>query len=231
MEVVTALLILAFVSSSVLIVINRSVMAAADSAFQMDAFRVARENMELLLASSNLSETVEYGVSESNPNIRWTTVIETFTEPIMGQLWARAVCSADYIDSLGETQTVELVQWLGPLTDQQASELPGGDGVDLDELAVEQLLDYVESAAQYAGVEPDMIEQWLSEGLVTTDEGEFIKYNLDIFSRNDGAPTDEQKAEQVSSIEELADVLLGANASADGSEDRNDQNVEVMEEQ
>ena len=73
-EVVTALVILAFMSSSVLIVINRSVMSAADSALRIEAFRVARENMELLLIDNNLSETVEYGTSEVNPNITWTTL-------------------------------------------------------------------------------------------------------------------------------------------------------------
>ena len=229
-EVMTALVILAFACSSVLLVINRSVVSASDSAFRMEAFRVARKNMESLLVRSPLTETIEYGASESNPNITWTTVVEMFSEPVMGQTWARAVCSADYVDPLGETQTVELVQWLCPLSEQQADQLPQTGDLDLDELATEQLLEYVESAAQYAGVEPDTIEQWLSEGLVTTTEGEFIKYNLDVFSHNDGNPTDEQKAEQVASIEELAAVLVGGETEIDGPGEGNEQNAEMMEE-
>lgn len=228
-EVMTAVVILAFVCSSVFLVINRSIMFAANSSSRMEAFRIARENMEKLLLGNSVSEMTEYGVSESNPSITWTTVVETFTEPATGQAWARAVCSADYVDPQGETQTVELVQWLSPLSDEQTDQLPDADDLDLNELAVEQLLEYVESAAQYAEVEPDVIEQWLSDGLVTTDEGAFIKYNLDIFSRNDGNPTDEQKAQQVASIEELADVLTGGGAegTAEGSQNDDSENVEM----
>ena len=48
-EVVTALAILAFATSSVLVVINRCMVTAANSSFQMEAFQTARENMEELL--------------------------------------------------------------------------------------------------------------------------------------------------------------------------------------
>ena len=206
-EVLTALAILAFVSSSVLFVINRSMASAADSVFRMEAFQLARENMEKILVSNSVSETVEYGTSERHPDISWRTVVEAFSEPVTGQMWVRAVCSADYSDPAGETQTVELVHWIAQLTDQQASELV--QDVDLDTLAAEQLMEYIEDAAQYAGVEAPTIEQWLDKGLITTTDGAFIKYNLDIFARGDGDPTDAEKAQQVTTIEELAAALRG----------------------
>ncbi|MBN1360776.1 MAG: prepilin-type N-terminal cleavage/methylation domain-containing protein [Sedimentisphaerales bacterium] len=220
LEVMTALVILAFVSSSVLVLINRSITSAADSAFRMEAFKLARENMEKLLSANIVTETVEYGISEQHPGISWRTVVETFAEPVTGQMWVRAVCSADYTDSLGETQTVELVNWLSQLTEQQASQLAQEGSQDLDALAAEQLVEYVEDAALYAGVEAATIEQWLDTGLVTTSEGAFIKYNLDIFVRREGNPTDEEKAQQVSTIEELANVLKeGTPGAGDGTTD------------
>ncbi len=209
MEVMTALVILAFVSSSVLLVINRSITSAADSAFRMEAFELARENMETLLSSGVVSESVEYGTSELYAGISWRTSVETFPEMASGQMWVRAISSADYTDPTGEIQTVELVKWLTQLTDQQVSQLSEEDGQSLDALAAEEVLEYIESAAQYARVEPEVIEQWLDNGLVTTPDGAFIKYNLDIFVRRDGNPSDEEKAQQVATIEELSAVLQG----------------------
>ena len=45
-EVMMALSILALISSSVLVVIDRCVVSGADSALRMQAFEVARANME-----------------------------------------------------------------------------------------------------------------------------------------------------------------------------------------
>lgn len=218
LEVVTALMILAFISSSVLVAIGRSIASAADSAFRMEAFKLARENMETLLTANAVTETVEYGMSEDYPGIAWRTVVETFADPMTGQMWARAVCSADYTDSTGETQTIELVQWLSQLSDQQASQLAQTEGQDIGALAAEQLLEYVEDAAQYARVEAPTVEQWLDNGLLTTAEGAFIKYNLDIFVRAEGNPSDAEKARQVATIEELATVLReGAQPGGEGA--------------
>jgi len=118
-EVVTSLIILALITSSVLVVINRCMASAADSALRMQAFEVARENMERLLASDSVSETVEYGTSDRYPQIQWRTTVEAFPEPITKQMWIRAVCSADYSDAEDETQTVELTHWLTNLTKEQ----------------------------------------------------------------------------------------------------------------
>jgi len=202
LEVLTALAILAFVSSSVLVVIDRCVVAATESTLRAEAFVVARENMEKILVLNSVSETVEYGVSDTNRNISWQTVVEAFSEPIEGAMWIRAVCSAEFEDTAGETQTVKLEHWITELTDQQADQLAGQE--DLDQLAVDQLVETPEEAAQYAGVSAETIEQWVENGLVTTDDGLFIKYNLDIYVRSKGNPSDQDKADQVQSIEDLA---------------------------
>jgi prepilin-type N-terminal cleavage/methylation domain-containing protein len=205
LEVLVALAILGLTCSSVLLVINRCMASTANSAIQMEAFQVARENMERVLASESVSESVEYGTSELYPDISWQTVIETFSEPMTGQMWVRAVCSADYVDSVGEMKTLELVHWIGSLTDQQVNQLSQEE--DLEALAAEQLIDSAEEAAEYAGVDVDTLEEWIEKGLQMTDEGAFIKYNLDIYRQSGGEPSEEDMTRQVQSIEELAVVL------------------------
>ena len=144
-------------------------------------------------------------------------MIEAFSEPVTGQMWVRAVCSADYIDSAGQTQTVELVHWIGSLTDQQANELLEDE--DLEALAAEQLIDTVEQAAEYAGVDEATIEAWIEKGLQVTDDGAFIQYNLEIFMRSSGEPADVDIARQVKSIEELATTLNTEMAQTQAGED------------
>src|SRR3990170_7981123 len=68
-EMVTALIILALISSSVLVVINRCVASAADSALRMKAFEVARENMEKLLTADSVKQTTDFGTSDKYPEI------------------------------------------------------------------------------------------------------------------------------------------------------------------
>jgi prepilin-type N-terminal cleavage/methylation domain-containing protein len=202
LEVITALAILALVSSSVLVVIDRCVGSAANSALRMEAFQLAQENLEKILASDSITEEVEYGTSDKYPEVFWQTVIEAFPEPVTGQMWVRAVCSAGYLDSTDETQTVELEHWITELTDQQAGQLMQQE--DLDQLAADQLLETVEEAAEYADVENAVIEEWIDKGLVLTEDGSFIRYNLDVFVRSSGDPTAEEKRTQVRSIRELA---------------------------
>jgi Tfp pilus assembly protein PilV len=122
-ETAAALLILAIICSGVVIVFDNSVNSAANSALRMQAFEVAEENMEKLLASSSVSENVEYGHSERYPAIEWQTTVETFYEPTTSRLWTRAVCSADFLDISGKQQKVELTNWLTDLTQQQVIDL------------------------------------------------------------------------------------------------------------
>jgi prepilin-type N-terminal cleavage/methylation domain-containing protein len=217
-EVVTALGILGLICSSVLLVIDRCMAAASNSALRMEALQLAEENLEKVLVSESVSETVDYGMSEAYPDISWQTVIEAFPEPATGKMWARAVCSADYIDSAGQKQTVKLEHWLAELTDQQAGQLMQQE--DLDQLAAEQLLETIEDAAAYAGVKSEVIEEWVEKGLATTDDGSFIKYNLDLFVQSKGDPTAEDKRKQVKSIQELALALRTEQERQNGALDQ-----------
>ena len=178
-----ALSILALISSSVWVVIDRSVTSMADLEMQMNAFEIARENMETLLTKSSVSETTEYGSSDKYPDIQWQTVVETFYEPIESQVWLRGTCTAEYIDSSGEKQTVELSHWLTGLTEAQLLQLSMQDEAE-QEMLEDQFIETIEDAAEYVNVDPETIEQWLEDGLETTEEGFFIKSDLDYFKSN-----------------------------------------------
>ena len=201
-EIVIALAILALISSSVLVVIGRCAASAADSELRMRALEVARENMEALLSADSVKETIEYGQSDKYPEIEWQTVVETFYEPITARMWIRGVCSAEYNDTEGELQTVELTHWLTDLTREQLLQIMKNAEQEREDLAGE-LIETVEEAAEYAGVEPETIEQWLENGMLTTEDGSFVRKNLDIYRQNDGNPSPEDKQLQVKSIADL----------------------------
>lgn len=200
-EVLTALSILALMSSSVLVVINRCVASGADTALRMQAFEVARENMEKLLALQSVQETVEYGESDIYQGITWQTIVETFYEPITSRMWLRGVCSAQYTDSEGQEQTVELTHWLTDLTKNQLLDIMSRE--DQEGQLAAQLIPTIEEAAEYAGVDVQTIEDWLENGLQKTSEGSFVRMNLDMYIINNGQPGDEDKKLQVQSEAEL----------------------------
>ena len=118
-EVAVALLILTIITSSVLVIMNRCIDSVIDSRLKIEAFELARENMERLLASSSVKEQIEYGISDTNPDMQWETVIGNFYEPATKRMWIRAICSASYTDSKDEEQKVELRHWLTSLSKKQ----------------------------------------------------------------------------------------------------------------
>ncbi len=122
-EVVAATLILGLISSSVLVVLNRSIEAMIDSRVRMQAFELARRNMEELLASNSVTDTAEFGVNELNEDIEWETVIEPFDEPVKSKMWIRAVCSASFMDRYGERQRIEMTHWLTQVTRSQERQI------------------------------------------------------------------------------------------------------------
>jgi prepilin-type N-terminal cleavage/methylation domain-containing protein len=203
-EVMMALAILALISSSVLVVIDRCVASAAKSALRMRAFEVARENMEQLLASATVKESVEYGISEIYPDIGWQTVVETFYEPITARMWIKGVCSAQYNDPNGQERTIELTHWLTDLTKEQLLQIENRDEQEQGDLSAE-LIETMEEAADYAGVEVETLEQWLQNGMLTTEDGSFIKDNLDLYMRSNGNPSAEDKKLQIKSEADLRD--------------------------
>ena len=74
----------------------------------------------------------------------------------------------------------------------------------------------LEEAADYAGVDVETIEQWLQNGLLTTDDGSYIKDNLDLYMSSNGNPSEEEKNQQAKSI---ADLKNKTSQSGDGSAD------------
>jgi type II secretory pathway pseudopilin PulG len=141
-EAVTALIILGLVCSSVLVVINRCLAGAADSELRMRAFEVARENMEELLASESVAEASDYGESERYPEIQWYKTVETFYEPLTSRIWIQAICSAQYTDTAGEEQTIELTHWLTEVSKAQLIQMikdkqAGKDGLSGEEMVEE----------------------------------------------------------------------------------------------
>jgi prepilin-type N-terminal cleavage/methylation domain-containing protein len=203
-ETVVALIILAILSSGVLVVINRCIVSATNSTLRMHAFEVARENMEKLLALSSVKEAVDYGSSDKYPNVTWQTVVETFYEPLTDRMWVRAVCSSEYEDAQGQMQTIELTHWLTNVSKQQLMQILEQKQEAEEEFVVDdEVIETIEEAAEYAGVDVGTIEQWLDNGMLTTEDDAFIKTNLDLYWASDGKPSDEQKNLQIDSITDL----------------------------
>jgi Tfp pilus assembly protein PilV len=204
-ETVTALIILAIISSSVFVVINRCMSSVADSALRMQAFEVSRKNMETLLVKDSVTEMVEYGSSDKYPEIQWQTTVETFYEPITERMWIQAVCSAEYTDTAGELQKVELTHWLTDLTKEQLIKIIEQRQEDL---TAEQIIEAKEEAADYADVDVETIELWEENGMLTTKDGYYIKSVLDLYKQTNGKPTAEdrnQMAKEVADLEEARD--------------------------
>lgn len=191
-EVATALIILSVFSMGILEVIDRCMGSAADSIMRMQAFDLARENMETVLVSDSVKEMVEYGISDKNPEIEWQMTVESFYAPSSSGMWVQAVCSAEYVDSKGEEQLIELTHWLTKLTDEQAKKLMEQREKELiwpDELLIESL----EEAALYANAYEETIEEWVKNGMPTSLKGYYIKPWLDFYYDHDGNPTLKEK--------------------------------------
>ena len=115
--------ILAVICATTLVVLDRCMQATIDSELKMQAFQVARENMEKLLASKSVKQIAEFGTLEENRNIDWQMVVEPFREPETSKMWIRAVCTASYVDSNSEMHSFELNNWITDLTDRQVQQL------------------------------------------------------------------------------------------------------------
>ena len=124
-EVLFALSILAFICVSVLVVIERGIETAIELKDKKEAFELARENMEKLLAMSSVGEEVQYGVSENNPEIEWEVKVEPFYESQTGKVWAKAISSAIYYDKNNQEQKVEFTHWVTELPQEMMSSIIG----------------------------------------------------------------------------------------------------------
>ncbi len=193
-ETATALIILAMITSGVLVVINRCVGSAADLVTRRQAFEVARDNMETLLTTSTVTEKTEMGASDKYPEIQWQTTVEPFYEPVTNRMWIQAICSAEYTNMAGERQTVKLTHWLTDLTKEQLLQMLQQR---YEQLAEDQLLKSVEEAASYIGVDVETVQQWVQNGMHFTGEGYYIKGYLELYKEYDGNPP----AEAVSQVQ------------------------------
>jgi prepilin-type N-terminal cleavage/methylation domain-containing protein len=123
MEVSVALIIVGMIAATVLVVVNRAIDTVVAWQTKMEAFGIARENMEKLLMKSTVSDLVENGISEKNPDISWETTVESFYEPISNRMWARAVCTSKFKDNDGNEQKIELTQWITSMSKEQVKQI------------------------------------------------------------------------------------------------------------
>ncbi|MGB7581956.1 MAG: hypothetical protein WBL85_05855 [Sedimentisphaerales bacterium] len=212
-ESMASITLLAFIGISVWVILGRCTASAANSVQRMRAFEIARENMEKLLGLDSVQETTEYGTSEKFPDIRWQTTVESFYEPATSQMWVRAVCSAEYTDTSGEPQNVELTNWLTKLSNTQMAQLTQKSELQKQQIA-KHIIATEELAAEFAGVTVETIRQWVKNGMPMTEAGEYLKPWLDLYLQTDGNPTDEDKQSTLTEYPELS-ITRPKKATAD----------------
>jgi prepilin-type N-terminal cleavage/methylation domain-containing protein len=190
-EMMAALTIIALACSSVIVVVNQNVSTAARLVVRIRAFEVARNNMEKLLSSDAVKEGSDFGVSEQYPDIGWQTSAEAFPDPLDSMsMWARAVSSAEYVDEDGQTQKVELVEWITKLSDKQMDVLRQRKEAEEQRMDEEgQIFKTIEGAAEYIGENVETIRQWETNGMRKTSQGYYIIKELELYQRTNGHPT------------------------------------------
>ena len=134
-EVVSALAILALMSSATLLVVKRAIAATVDSSLKIQALEVTRENMETMLSATTVEEGTDFGESSKYPNITWQTTVENFTEPVAQRMWVKVICGAEYMDSNDVTQQIELTHWITSVTKDQLMQIAKGEEAQKDLMA------------------------------------------------------------------------------------------------
>lgn len=122
-EIAVAIVVVGLIVSAAMAIIDRLVGAMADLRLRSEAFEIAREKMETLLAQSKVQDLTDYGYSETRPDIQWQATIEPFYEPITNQMWIRAVASAGFNDSKGKFQSIDLEHWITNLSPQLVKQI------------------------------------------------------------------------------------------------------------
>jgi prepilin-type N-terminal cleavage/methylation domain-containing protein len=123
MEVTTALFLLSIILTSVMVLMNRYVDAVMDMRLRQEAFELARSNMETLLTENRLSNKADFGTSELNPAIDWSTIVEPFYEPVTNRMWIRAICTSEFLDSKQDYEEIKLEHWITSLTAAQVKQI------------------------------------------------------------------------------------------------------------
>ncbi len=200
-EVIAATLLLGLICGSILVVINRCMATAADEVLRMQAFEVARDNMEKILAMDSVPEKADFGESEKYPNIKWETTVETFYEPVTSRAWFQALCVSRYMDSNGQDKTVEFTHWLGGLTADEMAGLLKKKEVDCNTYFIKDIKD----AAKYVDVDEDTIKEWVANGIPMMEGSSYTKGMLDLYMRANGKPDKEQVTQQQDKDKKILD--------------------------
>lgn len=122
-EVVAGIVVLSIITSTLVVALNRYIQTATQHDLRMQAFGMARERMEQLLASESVSDFTIMEYSEKNRDIELSTTVESFYEPLTSRMWVRAVCTASYYDNEDELQEVTLTHWLTDLSKKQVAQV------------------------------------------------------------------------------------------------------------
>jgi len=131
-EVMAASVILVIIGATVMTVINRCIDDTIDIELKMKAFKIARDNMETLLGEDSVSQMIEFGSLEDNPDIEWELTVEPFSEPVNNEMWMRAVSTASYTAPNGEQEYIELTHWLTDLTEKEVKQIQAQRKLELE---------------------------------------------------------------------------------------------------
>ena len=181
LEVAMSIAILASIISGAMVVMNQCIIAIGDQELKMQAFEIARNNMETLLGATSIKDMTELGTSEKYPDIDWETTVESFYEPITSRMWTQAVCSATYTDSTNEEQEIELTHWLTNLSKTQMRQV-------IDQVKREQ--EYLKELEELRGKGPS--------GDETLEDGTSKDKNDDNKSETSDDPQEPDEGEDLS---------------------------------
>lgn len=184
-EVAVTIVVVGLIVGSAMSILDRIVGAMGDMRLRADAFELARQNMETLLAEATVQDKTEYGVSEIHPEIQWQTVIEPFYEPITNAMWVRAVCSAGFNDSKGQYQNIELEHWLTNLSAEVVRQIIQQQKAEEEYL---DLLSGTSSGQEEAAIQETTIAYLEEAGLDVDEYENFIerqrRQKLDYIAKN-----------------------------------------------
>jgi prepilin-type N-terminal cleavage/methylation domain-containing protein len=126
-EVAMSIAILGIIASSAIVVMNNCIESAIDVRKKVLAFNLARENMETLLAEKSLSEMIDFGVSEIDPEITWELTTEVIQQQYTDDWFLEARSVALYTNGKGEEEKVEFIHWASTLTEGQIKQIQERD--------------------------------------------------------------------------------------------------------
>lgn len=118
-----AVTILVIITVSILTITDKCVESMIDNELKIQAFKIARQNMESLLSESSVSEMIEFGSLEENPGIEWELKVEASMDTPGNEWWLKAISTASYPSPGGDREYIELTHWLTDLTDAQVKQI------------------------------------------------------------------------------------------------------------